>query len=132
MRRTHHGQVFVTEAAQWLSRAGILAIEKGDSDPAAWGLDLPKGCPCTPKLVCQARPHLFGSLHDCSTPDFPVQQAYSMNGSSGRLPMTRAPWSQPISVLTALQGGTAMRFLSYMSSVYPESTMLVVQEQMHW
>ena len=26
-----------------------------------WGLDLPKGCPCTPEVVCQARPALAGT-----------------------------------------------------------------------
>lgn len=71
--------------------ADTLVLRSGDADPTTWGLGLPKGCPCTPELVCQARPHLSGNPHGCSSPDFPVQHAYSLNGSSGRLCVVSRP-----------------------------------------
>ena len=57
--------------------------EDKNADRGIWDLGLPKGCPCTPAVLCQATPRLFARHHGCSNPDFPVQQDYSLSGSSG-------------------------------------------------
>ena len=57
--------------------------EEVAADRGTWELGLPKGCPCTPALLCQATPHLLSRCHDCSSPEFPVRQDYSLSNSSG-------------------------------------------------
>ena len=58
--------------------------------PREWNFTPPYDCPCTPQLLCDAAPDLFGDQNDSTTEPcqgsipFPSSKGYSIHGGAGR------------------------------------------------
>ena len=68
-------------------RTGTLTAPRQSVVQDAWGSGPPKGCPCSPEILCRAKPHLFKTPHDCRKPEFPSspEHLYLLNSTSGDL-----------------------------------------------